>query len=109
MQKTELPPYDPFYSKLLSCNPLETEYTDYINMMKSGLTTEQAVVKLKLSKPPPAGIANYQYLQEIWEQEQMRSFKDFLRWYSNEDIVPILEAMQKMIVFYHDKDFELIC
>ena len=52
MQNTELHPYDAFYSKLPSCNPLETEYTDYVNLLKSGLTTEQAVIKLKLSKPP---------------------------------------------------------
>ena len=61
MQNTELPPYDAFYSKLGSCNPLEAEYTDYVNLLKSGLTTEQAVVKIKLSKPPPTAIDNCQY------------------------------------------------
>ena len=95
MQNTELPPYDDFYSKFRSCNPLETEYTDYVNLLKSGLTTEQAVVKLKLSKPPPTGIENYQYLQQIWKQEQMSSFKDFLRWYNNKGVLPTLQAMQK--------------
>ena len=106
------PELDAFYSKLRSCNPLETEYTDYVNLLKNGLTTEQAVIKLKLSKPPPTGIENYQYLQQIRKQEQMSSFKDFLRWYNNKDVVPILEAMQKMIAFYHDKDidmFKLCC
>ena len=48
MQNTEFPPYDAFYSKLQSCNPLEAEYTDYVNLLKSVLTTEQAVVELKL-------------------------------------------------------------
>ena len=67
------------------------------------MTTEQAVVKLKLSKPPPTGIENYQYLQQIWKKEQMSSFKDFLSWYNNEDVVPTLEAMQKTIFFHHDK------
>ena len=52
MQNTELPQYDAFYSKLRNCNPLEAEYTDYENLLKNGLTTEQAVIKLKLSKPP---------------------------------------------------------
>ena len=108
MQNTELPPYDAFYKKLRSSNPLEADYTDYVNLLKSGLTTEQAVVKLKLSKPPPTGIENYQYLQQIWKQEQMSSFKDFLRWYNNKDIVPTLEAMQKMIAFYHDKDIDML-
>ena len=49
----ELLPYDAFYSKLRSCNRLEIEYTEYFNILKSGLTTEQTVIKLKLSKPPP--------------------------------------------------------
>ena len=65
MQNPELPPYDAFYSKLRSCNPLETEYTVYVNLLKSGLTTEQDVIKLKLSKPPPTGIENYHYLQQM--------------------------------------------
>ena len=108
MQNPELPPCDAFYSKLRSCNPVETEYTDYVNLLKSGLTTEQAVFKLKLSKLPPTGIENYHYLQQIWKQEQMSSFKDFLRWYNNKDVVPTLEAMQKMIAFYHDKDIDML-
>ena len=108
MQNTELPPYDASYSKLRSCNPLEAKYTDYVNLLKSGLTIEQAVVKLKLSKPPPTGIENHQYLQHIWKQEQMSSFKDFLRWYNNKDVVPTLQAMQKLIDFYHDKDIDML-
>ena len=108
MQNTELPPYDPSYSKLRRCNPLEAEDTHYVNLLKTGLTTEQAVVKLKLSKAPSTGIENYQYLQQIWKQEQMCSFKDFLRWYNNKDVVPTLEAMQKMIAFYHDKEIDML-
>ena len=99
IQNTELLPYDTFYSKLRSCNPLEAEYTEYVKILKSGFTTEQAVVKLKLPKPPPTGIENYQHLQQIWKQEQMSTFKDFLLWYNNKDVVPTLEAMQKKIVF----------
>ena len=108
MQNPELPPYDAFYSKLRSCNSLETEYTDYVNLLKSGLTTEQAVIKLKLSKPPPTGIENYLYLQQIRKQEQMNSFRNFLGWYNNKDVVPTLEAMQKMIAFSHDKFIDML-
>ena len=32
----------------------------------------------------------------------MQSFKDFLRWYNNKDVVPTLEAMQKMVDFDHN-------
>ena len=93
MQNTELPPHDAFYSNLRSCNPLEAEYKDYFYLLRSGLTTEQAVVKLKLSKPHLTGIENYQHSLQIWKQEQMSSFKDFLRWYNNKDVVPTIEAM----------------
>ena len=99
MQNTELPPYDPFYKKLRSCKALEAEYTVYVNLLQNVLTTEQAAVKLRLSKPPPTGIENNQYLEQIWKQEQIRSFKDFLRWYNNKDVVPTLEAMQKWLLF----------
>ena len=38
----------------------------------------------------------------------MGSFKDFLRWYNNKDVVPTSEALQKMIDFYHDKDINML-
>ena len=65
LETTELPADDAFYKKFRSCNPLEAEYTDHVTSLKSGLTTEQAVVELKLPKPPPTGVENYQYLQQI--------------------------------------------
>ena len=58
MQNTEPPPSYAFYSKLRKCNPIETEYTENVNRLKSALTTEQAAIKIKLSKPPPTGIGN---------------------------------------------------
>ena len=38
----------------------------------------------------------------------MSSFQNFLRWYNNKDVVPTLEAMRKKIVFYHDKDIDML-
>ena len=38
----------------------------------------------------------------------MSSCKDFLRWYNNKDVVPTLEAIQKMIALYHDKDIDML-
>ena len=35
LQKPELPPYDAFYSKLRSCNALETKYMDHFSLLKS--------------------------------------------------------------------------
>ena len=99
MNNSELPPYDAFFSKLRNVNPLEKDYSDYQNLLSSGLKTEEALSKMKLSKPPPSGEENYQYLLDTWNHENMCTYKDFLRWYNNKDVVPTLEAMQKLLAF----------
>ena len=38
----------------------------------------------------------------------MSSLRDFSRSYNKNDVVPTLEAMQKIIAFYHDKDIGLL-
>ena len=62
MNNSELLPYDAFFSKLRNVNSLEKEKSDYQKLLSSGLKTEKALSKMKLSKPPPSGEENYQYL-----------------------------------------------
>ena len=108
MNNSELSTYDAFFSKLRNVNPLETDYSDYQKLLSCGLKTEEALSKLKLSKPPPSGEENYQVLLDIWIHEDRCTFKDFLRWYNNKDVVPTLEAMQKMLAFYHKKGIDML-
>ena len=89
-------------------NPLEKDYSDYQTLLGSGLKTEEALSKMKLSKPPPSGEKNYQNLLDIWNHGKMCTFEDFLRWYNNKDVVPTLEAMQKMLAFYHKKGIDML-
>ena len=96
MNNIELLPYDAFFSKLQNVNPLEKDHSDYQKLLSCGLKTEEAVSKMKLSIPPPSGQENYQYLLDIWNHENMCTFKDFLRWYNNKDVLPTPEAMQKL-------------
>ena len=63
--------------------------------MKKRFTAEQDINNLKLSKPPPTVVENNEYLQQVWTQQQMGSFQDYLCWYNKKDVVPTLEAMQK--------------
>ena len=63
---------------------------------------------MKFSKPPPSGEENYQSLLDIWNHENMCTFKDFLRWYNNKDVVPTLGAMQKMVAFHHKKGIDML-
>ena len=46
----------------------------------------------------------------IWsvsENKKKRTFKDFLRWYNNENVVSTLVAMQKMVSFHHNNEFDM--
>ena len=38
----------------------------------------------------------------------MTTFKDFLRWYNNKEVVPTLETILKMIAFYHLKGTDML-
>ena len=108
MNSKELPSYDSFLSILLNSNPLEKDYKNFQNLVNSGLTTEQAVAKLRKDRTPPTGAENYTCLQSVWGNNNMQNFSDFLKWCNKKDVVPILEAMQKMTEFYHNKGIDML-
>ena len=99
LNNKQLPPYNSFFSKLRNIKPLEKDYNDFENLTTSGSSSEQAVCKLRLNKIPPTGDENYAFLRSIWVSEGMKSFKGFPMWYNNKDVVPTLEAIQKVIEF----------
>ena len=107
MNNSELPPYDAFFSKLRNVNTLEKDYSDYQKLFRCELKTEEALSEMRLSKPPPSREDNYQYLPDILNHENMFTFKDFLCWYNNKDVVPTLEAIQKMLAFCHKKGIDM--
>ena len=80
MSNSEFPPYDAFFSKLRNVNPRAKDHSDYQKILSCGLKTEEALSRMKLSKPPPSGEENFQYLLAIWNHENMCTFKDFLGW-----------------------------
>ena len=47
LNNKELPPYESFFSKVRNINPPEEDYNDFENLIKCGLSTEQAVCKLR--------------------------------------------------------------
>ena len=38
----------------------------------------------------------------------MTTFRDFLQWYNDKDVVTSLDAMQKLIELYHDKGIDML-
>ena len=108
MNNKELPPYDSFFSIVRNSNPLEKDYNDFQNIVKSGLSTDQAVSKLRMDRIPRTGTENYSYLKRVWENNNMQHFSDFLKWYNNKNVVPTIEGMQKMIEIYHNKGIDTL-
>ena len=104
----ELPPYESFFSVLRNSNHLEKDYNDFPNLVNSGLTTEQAVTKLRMDRILTTGAENFSYLQRVWENNNMQYFSDFLKRYDKKDVVPTLEVMQKIIEFYHNKGIDML-
>ena len=49
LQNAEFPRNNAFCSKFCSCNLLKAEKKDYINLLNSILTTEQAVIEWRLA------------------------------------------------------------
>ena len=61
-----------------------------------------------MDRLPQISVENFSCLQSLWERKNMQFFSDFLKWYHNKDVVPTLEAMQKMIEFYHKKGIDML-
>ena len=60
-----------------------------------------------MDRIPLNGVKSYSYSQSVWENNNMQKFSDFRKCY-NKDVVPTLEAMQKMIEFYHNKANDML-
>ena len=108
MSDKDVPPYNSFISILRNSNPLEKDYNDFQNLVNSGLTTQQALAKLRMDRIPPTGAESYSCFQSVWENENKQHFSYFHKWYNNKNGVPTLRAMQKMIGFYHNKGIDML-
>ena len=83
-----------FSKKLRNNNPLDKDFID------EKLSNMNIV--------PPSGLDNYNYLLATWNKNGMPVFKDFSKKYNNKDVVETLEAMRKIIKFYHNKGIDMI-
>ena len=89
-------------------NPLEKDYSDLENFVQNGLSSEQALAKLRKDNVLPNGAENDAYLRIIWDNGHIQSSADFLKSYNNKDVVPTLEAMQKKFDCHHDKGIDML-
>ena len=50
----------------------------------------------------------YTYCQQVWAENHMQTFRDFLVWYNNRDVVPFLEALKKQSAFYKERGIDML-
>ena len=53
------------------------------------------------------GKEDYNVCVEAWNNNNMKSMKDFLKWYNNCDVIPMIEAIDKMFIFYRSKGLDM--
>jgi hypothetical protein len=49
----------------------------------------------------------YEYCEGVWAENNMTTFRDFLVWYNNLDVVPFLEAIDKMSNFWQERNIDM--
>ena len=49
----------------------------------------------------------YEYCQQVWEENNMQTFEDFIVWYNNLDVVPFIEAVEKMSQFWRERKIDM--
>ena len=85
-----LPDYKEFYSDVRQKNVLEVKLDDDDDRSETEI-----------------GAKHYQELKDIWHQQNMTRFEDFLIYYNNLDVKPFVQAVEKMQQFYFDHHFDL--
>ena len=80
-----------------------------MQMKNSGMQAEAILKKMGLKTIPQYSEENYMELQNLWEREVKQTFRHVARWYNNnKGIEPTLEAMTKMVDFYHSKRVDML-
>ena len=90
---------------------LDAEYTDYVSRLKSGLKSGLKRTSHRQIKTIKA-IPYWDWVLSIPATNKEAGTNEFLqrrlRWCNKKDVVPTLEAIQKKIAFYHDKEIYIL-
>ena len=100
LQKTEMPLYGDYYSRLKGHNTLETERRRYEGLLESGLSKKDALLKMALEDEPRTGQQNYETMVKIWEDQGMTNLEQLLIWYNKQDVRPMISGLTKLREFY---------
>ena len=88
LDETTIPTYETFYSTIKNCNVLEEEHAAFQKLVDQGKSEQEALQILRLTSKPKTGPENYQWVQQLWTENQWSTFADFLKWYNDLDVTP---------------------
>ena len=108
LDETTLQPYETFHSTIKNCNVLEEEYISFQKLVNQGKSEQEALQILRLTSKPKTGPENYQWLQQLWTENQWSTFADFLKWYNDLDVNPMIQAIENMNEFYKQKHIDFM-
>ena len=110
LQEPTLPPKEAFYSSLKRFNVLEdAERVKYDRLtITEHKSTEEALSLLGMDTIPESKInENYQAVLKIWDENQMRTFRDYLEYYNNLDVVPMVEGIEKFKMYFTQRGIDI--
>ena len=76
--------------------------------MESGKEEVDVLREMGLKSKPLYRKMNYGLLEELWKIEKKKTFLDFVRLFNKKNVVPILQAMNKITKFCHDQKGDML-
>ena len=108
LDETSLPPYKTFYSAIKGCNVLEEEFNANQKLRDQGKNEQEALQALRLTEIPKTGRENYEWLNDLWNKNGWTTFADYLRWYNDLDVTPMITAIERMNEYYKEKNIDFM-
>ena len=91
-----------------NCNVLEEEYAAFQKRLDQGKSEQEAPHALRLPVKPNTGPENYQWLQHLWTENHWSTFADVLKWQTDLDVTPMIQAIENMNQFYKNIRIDFI-
>ena len=110
LDETRLPPPECFYSSLKNCNTLENKtFLRYSRLIENeNKSSDEALKILKLETTPSSSIGeNYAKLQTIWKEKKMNTLRDFLQYYAELDVGPMVQGVKNYQEFFFERRLDV--
>ena len=77
-------------------------------LIDRGKSQQEVFQAFRLPTKPKTGPENYQWLQQLWDENQRSTFADYLKWYNDLDMTSMIQAIENMNEFYRNIRIDFI-